>query len=335
MTDLSAVAATVVHTRRAGLWRYGVGRLGQAVLVLWAAFSLSFLLLYALPSDPVSIMLNQNGEQTLVNQEQLAALRAQYHLDQPLLVQYGLALWQAVRLDWGHSIQTGQAVFSALSSALPATAALTLTAWLLAMLGGVGLALLASSTRRVWLRNLLSTVPAVSVALPTFWLGLLLLQAFSFTWHWFPAMGNQGLLALVLPSLTMAIPTSALIAQVLLRTLASVQEQPFVYVLKAKGVGNARLFWWHLLHHAAIPVLSLSGVAVGTLLAGSVVTETVFSREGIGRLAQVAVSTQDIPMVQGVVLLAALIFISVNLLVDLLYPLLDPRIRLHGQGAGA
>lgn len=307
-------------------WRYLVGRGWQALLVLWAAFTVSFLILYALPSDPVSIMLNQSGEQTTVNQQQVAALRAQYHLDEPLVVQYGIALWHAVQLDFGNSIQSGEPVSRALADALPKTAALALVSLGVALVVGVGLALAASLTRLRWLRDVLLGLPAIAVSLPTFWVGLLLLQWFSFGWHWFPAMGNQGLASLVLPTLTLAIPTSAVIAQVLARSLAATWRLPFVDALRAKGLSPLRVLLVHVLHNAVIPILSLSGVIVGSLLAGSVVTETVFSREGVGRLAQAAVSTQDIPVVQGVVVLAALIFIGVNLLVDLLYPLLDPRI---------
>jgi len=306
--------------------RYWLGRLAQAGVVLWAAFSVSFVILYALPSDPVSIMLNQSGEQTSVDAAQVARLRAEYHLDQPVIVQYGLALERALHLDFGHSIQTGQPVAGALLQALPATAQLAFAALALALLLGVGLALIASLTRVAWLRDALLGVPALAVSLPTFWLGLLLLQGVSFGLHWFPAMGNRGLPALVLPALTLAIPTAAIIAQVLLRSMATVQRQPFVEALRAKGLGWPRVVCRHILHNALIPVLSLAGVIVGSLLAGSVVTETVFSRQGVGRLAQAAVSVQDIPMVQGVVVLAAVIFVLVNLLVDALYPWLDPRL---------
>ncbi|QLF94663.1 ABC transporter permease [Pseudomonas sp. ABC1] len=305
-----------------------LGRLGQALFVLWAAFSLSFLILYALPSDPVSIMLNQNGEMSATDQAQVAALKARYHLDQPLPVQYAIALWQAVQLDLGQSIQSGQAVTQALWQALPGTAALAAAALLLALPVGVGLALLASRVRGPRLREGLLALPSVAVSLPTFWVGLLLLQWLSFRIPLFPAMGNQGLAALVLPALTLAIPTAAVIAQVLARSIAGVLQQPFVSALRSKGVSHNRLLFAHVLHNAAIPLLTLAGGIIGNLLAGAVVTETVFSRDGIGRLAQGAVASQDIPMVQGVVLLAAAIYILVNLLVDALYPLLDPRIAL-------
>ncbi|WP_397452341.1 ABC transporter permease [Pseudomonas sp. NA-150] len=333
----TSVAASAAHSRARALQHtvvYLLSRVGQGLFVLWAAFSLSFLILYALPSDPVSIMLNQSGEQSVVDQQQVAALRAQYHLDEPLPVQYGIALWSALHLDLGRSIQTGQPVAAALVKALPATAALTFLALAVSLLAGVGLAMLASLIRLRWLRDLLLGVPALSVSLPTFWIGLLLLQGFSFGWHWFPAMGNQGLASLVLPALTLAIPTTAVIAQVLSRSMAATLQQPFVEVLRAKGLSAARLQRVHVLHNAAVPVLSLSGVIVGNLLAGSVVTETVFSREGIGRLAQGAVSTQDIPLVQGIVVLAAAMFVVVNLLVDVLYPLIDPRMSVARSGVG-
>ncbi|MDB5980956.1 MAG: Binding-protein-dependent transport system inner rane component [Pseudomonas sp.] len=319
------------------LWRltgYLFNRGWQALLVLWAAFTLSFLILYALPSDPVSIMLNQSGEQNTVDQRQVAALRAEYHLDEPLIVQYGIALWRAAHVDFGRSIQSGVPVSESLRQALPATAALSFLALGIALLSGISLALAASLTRWNLLRDLLLGLPALSVSLPTFWVGLLLLQGFSFSLHWFPAMGNQGFASLILPALTLAIPTAAVIAQVLARSLAAARTQPFAEVLIAKGLSPRRLLFVHLLHNAAIPVLSLSGVIVGNLLAGSVVTETVFSREGVGRLAQGAVSAQDIPVVQGVVVLAAGIFITVNLLVDLIYPLLDPRMADAGARAG-
>ena len=307
------------------LWP-ALARLGQAAFVLWAAFSLSFLILYALPGDPVSIMLSQNGEMSAAEQAQVATLKARYHLDQPLPVQYAIALGQALQLDLGTSIQSGKPVVLALGQALPATAGLAAAALALALPGGIGLALLASLTRRRRVREALLGVPAVAVSLPTFWVGLLLLQGLSFKLHLFPAMGNHGLASLALPALTLALPTAALIAQVLARSIASVGRQPFIAALRGKGIGPAGLLFGHVLHNAAIPLLTLAGSLVGNLLAGAVVTETVFSRDGIGRLAQGAVASQDIPMVQGVVLLAAAVYILVNLLVDLFYPLLDPRI---------
>lgn len=310
--------------------RYVARRLAQSALVLWAAFTVSFVILYVLPGDPVSIMLNQ-GEQGMADPVQIAALRTEYHLDRPLAVQYGIALWHALHLDLGHSIQNGQPVVTLLAQSLPPTVELALTALLLALLFGVSLAVASILVRRAWLRGALLAGPSLGVSLPTFWIGLLLLQALSFHFPLFPAMGNDGWRALVLPALTLAVPTTAAIAQVLSRSLAAVRSQPFIDAVRAKGVSRARLLLAHMLPNAAVPLLTMAGIITGNLLAGSVVTETVFSRDGIGRLAEGAVSVKDIPVVQGVVLLAALIFVVVNLLVDLLYPLLDPRIARARQ----
>ncbi|WP_233238431.1 ABC transporter permease [Bordetella sp. LUAb4] len=310
--------------RGASAYAYPAGRLAQAAFVLWAAYTLSFLILYILPSDPISIMLNQGDG--LADPAQVAALRAVYHLDEPLLVQYGIALRHALTLDLGHSIQTGQGVSAMLAQAAPATAALALSALGAALVLGVLLALAASASRAPRLRQVLHSLPALGVCLPTFWIGLLLLQWLSFGVPWFPAMGNEGWRSLVLPAATLAIPTGATVAQVLLRSLEGVWHQPFVHALRAKGLTRARLLLGHVLPNAAIPLLTMAGVIMGNLLAGSVVTETVFSREGIGRLAQSAVAVKDIPVVQGVVVLAAIVFVVVNLAVDLAYPLLDARI---------
>jgi peptide/nickel transport system permease protein len=346
LSDSAAMARVLIQGERVELARtvllrrlrrsfagFLAGRIALAIFVLWAAYTLSFAILYVVPGDPVSIMLNQ-GDQGTADPSQVAALRAHYLLDQPLIVQYGVALWRALHLDLGHSIQSGQAVSAMLVQALPATAALSAVALGLALTLGMGIALLASVTRGGWAHSLLLSLPSMGVSLPTFWIGLLLLQFLSFQLGLFPAIGNDGWQSLVLPALTLAIPTAATIAQVLTRSLTGIWQQPFIDALRARGLTRARLLFMHVLPNAAIPALTMTGVIVGNLLAGSVVTETVFSREGIGRLAQGAVSVKDIPVVQGVVLLAAVIFVVINLVVDLLYPILDPRIaRVRRQGA--
>ncbi|OUJ10508.1 peptide ABC transporter permease [Acetobacter sp. DsW_063] len=301
-------------------------RLAQSVAVLWAAFTVVFLILHVLPGDPVSIMLSQSEDGLSADPAQVAALRARYGLDRPLPVQYGIALYRALHLDFGQSIQTGQPVLATLRDVLPGTAALASVAFALALLVGIALAVATHHAPEGATKAALAALPALGTALPTFWVGLLLLQVFSFHWPLFPAMGNDGWRALALPAATLAIPTSARIAQIAGRTLADAAAQPFATAVAARGVGRARLMAVHLLPNVAISLVTMSGLIAGNLLAGSVVTETVFSRDGIGRLAQLAVQTKDIPVVEGVVLLAASLFVAINLAVDLLYPLLDPRI---------
>ncbi|MFI2478012.1 ABC transporter permease [Nocardia xishanensis] len=310
--------------------RYLALRVFQAIWVLWAAFSISFVVLYLLPADPVSLAADGGGAGTPVDKAAIAELQARYGLDRPLWDQYLAALGNAVRGDFGLSIATGRPVTEAIRDAVPSTLGLASLALLFATAGGVTLAFAATYTRKPWLRDLLAALPPLGVSVPTFWTGLLLLQLFSFRWHLAPAFGGHGLRGTVLPALTLAIPIGAVIAQVLAAGLASTWRQPFTEVALAKGASR----WWvqrkHVARLASVPAFTIAGVLVGNLLAGSVVVETVFARAGVGRLTQISVLAQDIPVVQGIVLLTALVFVVVNLAVDLLYPLLDPRIAVRG-----
>jgi peptide/nickel transport system permease protein len=301
-------------------------RVLQAIWVLWAAFTISFVVLYLLPADPVSMAADSAGTGAPVDQVAIAELQARYGLDKPLWEQYVTALGNAVTGDLGRSINTGQPVTEALGDVIPATLGLAALALLFAVIGGTILAFAATYTRRPWLRNTLSALPPLGVSVPTFWTGLLLLQLFSFRLHWFPAFGGTGLRGTLLPALTLALPIGAVLAQVLAAGLEHTWRQPFTDVALAKGASR----WWvqrrHIARLASVPAFTIAGVLVGTMLAGSVVVESVFARAGVGRLTQTSVLNQDIPVVQGVVLLSALIFVAVNLAVDLLYPLLDPRI---------
>ncbi len=312
------------------LARYLAGRVGQAIFVLWAAFTASFVILYLLPSDPVLTMLSGGGDGTNVDPVALAALRHAYGFDRPVLVQYFSRLGSALHGNFGQSMQNGQDVSVAVLKALPETAKLTACALLIAVLLGSLIASVASYTSRTWLRQLLLSLPPLGVALPSFWIGLILLQAFSFHFAVFPASGNAGWSSLVLPAVTLAVPTSAVIAQVLAKSLSTTWGQPFVEALRAKGLSRLDIHLRHVFVNGAIPALTMLALVIGNLLAGSVVTETVFSRSGVGRLTQNAVQSQDIPLVQGVVVLSAFVFVVVNLLVDLTYPLLDPRIVRTG-----
>ncbi|MFH9550503.1 ABC transporter permease [Streptomyces sp. NPDC017435] len=306
--------------------RYVIKRLAQAAGVLWAAYTVSFLVLNRLPGDPVTSMAGAGMDSGEVDPARLAALRHEYGFDKPVLVQYADYLGRAVRGDFGDAVTTGRPVTATLADALPQTLQLTGAALLLAVLLGGGLAVVATYTSQRWLRQLLLSLPPLGVSVPTFWVGLLLVEAFSFRLHWFPAFGNDGLHGLVLPALTLAIPTGALVAQVLAKSLLTALDQPYVETAHAKGAGRWRVHLRHALRNASLPALTVVGLLVGQLIAGSVVVETVFSRDGLGRVTAAAVTAQDIPLVQGVVVFGALIFVTTNLVIDLVYPLLDPRI---------
>ncbi|MEU6194871.1 ABC transporter permease [Streptomyces sp. NPDC047061] len=311
--------------------RYVIKRLAQAVGVLWAAYTVSFLVLDFLPGDPVAAMAGAGVDTGQVDPAQLAKLRHEYGFDKPVLVQYAEYLGRAVRGDFGDAVSTGRPVTATLADALPQTLQLTGAALLLAVVLGGGLAVVATYTSLRWLRQLLLSLPPLGVSVPTFWVGLLLVEAFSFKLRWFPAFGNDGLRGLVLPALTLAIPTGAQVAQVLAKSLLTALDQAYVETARAKGAGRWRVHLRHALRNASLPALTVVGLLVGQLIAGSVVVETVFSRDGLGRVTAAAVTVQDIPLVQGVVVFGALVFVVANLLVDLVYPLLDPRIVVASE----
>jgi peptide/nickel transport system permease protein len=313
--------------------RYVIGRLGQGLLVLWAAYTVSFFVLYALPSDPASLMIaGRNSETGNVDPVQLVALRAKYGLDQPILEQYGRALWRALHLNFGDSYQTSSSATGDVLRALPNTLELGLAALVFAIVLGSIVAVAATFVPFPWLRQAISGLPPLGVSMPGFWIGLLLIQAFSFRLHVFPAFGDSGPRSLILPAIAMGIPTSAYIAQLLARSINRTLREPFVVIVQAKGAGSARLLFGHVLRNAVLPVLTMVGMLVGNLFAGATITETVFSRPGIGRLMVTSVNFEDIPVVQVLVVLAAAIFVASSLVVDLAYPLIDPRIKVAFRG---
>ncbi|NUP37778.1 MAG: ABC transporter permease [Streptomyces sp.] len=302
---------------------YLLWRVGQALFVVWAAFTVSFAVLYTLPSDPVEVMAGPDSELT---PQELHAMRHDLGLDRPVLTQYFSQLGHLLHGDLGRSVQSREPVSHLIGQALPPTAEITAAALGAGLLAGTALALATSLVRRRWLRGLLDSLPSLGVSVPSYWVGLLLLQQFSFHWHLFPAFGSDSASAMVLPTLTLALPVAAITAQLLGRSLESALRAGYADTARAKGVGRLAVHARHGLRNAVLPSMTMVGLLVGGMLSGSVVVETVFSRDGLGRLATSAVSRQDLPVVQGLVLLGASVFAGVNLLVDLLYPVVDPRI---------
>ncbi|MDF2559852.1 MAG: peptide transporter permease [Microbacterium sp.] len=229
--------------------------------------------------------------------------------------------------DFGFSTQFGTPVLTMLGEALPATLLLASLGLVVALILAVLIAGLSSLAPFAWLRDGLRQVPGLFVAVPVFWLGILLIQVFSFGLGWVPIVGADPVAGLVLPVLTLAVPISAPLAQVLVRAIDQVQAQPFVTVVRAKGAPPLWVLTRSVARNAAVPTLTIAGVLFGELVGGAVVTETVFGRTGIGRLTEQAVANQDIPVLQGVVLLSALGFVIISFAVDLVTPLIDPRQR--------
>lgn len=310
---------------------YLLHRVGLGLLVLWAAFTLSFVLLQVLPGDAILIKF-QNPDLGL-SPQQIAEMREAYGADNPLWQQYLHTLVAMLHGDFGYSVQAGVPVSDQLTSNLPGTLRLALCGFLLAMGLAFVLAALSRFPALRSLRNLLQSLPALFISVPTFWLGIALIQLFSFQLRWIPVINPSPWQGLILPIITVAIPISAPLAQILLRSIDDVATRPFVAVARAKGASESYVLWRHVLRNAMLPVLTVAGLLLGELIAGALITETVFGLGGLGQLTQQAVNNQDVAVLQAVVMISALGFVVINLLVDLLMPLLDPRLQTVGGAA--
>lgn len=299
------------------LWRL-LGGLG----VLWGAATLTFVMLHITSGDTALAILG--GPEALPTPEVLARVRAEYGLDKPFFFQYLDYLGRLATLDLGESYRLRIPVARAIGQQLGATARLALCAGVVAI--GLSILLASLTARRApWIRSSSSGAELVVSSIPGFVLGLLLLLVFSFKLHWLPAAGYHGWKSLVLPVLTLAIPTAAVLTQVLRQELEDILEQPFITMARARGLSEAGVRLGHALRHALIPLVTLSGFIFASLLGGAVITETLFSQQGVGRLMVEATTNKDIPVVLGVTLFAAAIYVVVNLLVDVANALIDPR----------
>lgn len=311
---------------------YLAAKVGRALFVIWAAFTVTFILLFVLPADPVDLLFDPAVLNT-IPQDVRDQVAASYGFDQPVLLQYLDRLWHALQLDFGNSVQSGKSVMVAIGEVLPSTLALAAGSLIIAVVAAFLVALVASSTRSHFLRQFVSMLPSTAVSVPVFLIGILLLQLFAFTLGWFPAFGDEGWRSFILPALTLSIPVFGPIAQLLLRSFDAEMQAGYVITSRAKGGRNSWVIFREVFRNASLPALTIAGITFGNLIAGSVITETVFARKGIGRLVQTSINTLDVPVVQGVVVLVAACFAIINLLVDLLYPLLDPRLRAELGGS--
>ncbi|MFB9951918.1 ABC transporter permease [Rhizobium puerariae] len=305
--------------------RYVLSRIGQALLVLWAAFTLSFILLQAMPGDAVLIKF-LNPEYGL-SPEQIREIREAYAVDSTVLVQYFQTLVNFLKGDFGYSIQAGVPVSAQLAANLPATLKLATLGFAAAIALALLIAFLSSLSPFAWLRNLIQSLPSLFISIPVFWLGIMLIQIFSFRLKLVSVINPGPWESLALPIATLAVPIAAPLAQILIRNIDEIRTRPFVSVAVAKGATQAHVLWRHVARNAMLPALTIAGVLFGELLAGAVVTETVFGLNGIGGLTEKAVGNQDLSVLQAIVVISAAAFVTINLIVDLAYPLLDPRLR--------
>jgi ABC-type dipeptide/oligopeptide/nickel transport system permease component len=305
-------------------------RLLLAVPVVLGVSAVVFSIVHLLPGDPVMAILSGAS----ATPEQVAELRAQLRLEDPLVVQYARFLRRAAAGDFGRSIFSRRPVIDEIADQLPATLQLAGTAILVAVAVGLTLGVLAAVRHNTWIDRAAMMLALGGVSMPSFWLGLLLILLFSLQLGWLPATGQGGFNRLILPAATIGLGYSAVIARLVRSSLLEVLGNAYIVTARAKGVSERPVVLKHALGNALIPVATIIGVQLGNLLAGTMVVETVFSRQGMGRLAVTAVLDKDYPLIQGVVLVSALGYVLVNLVVDLSYSVLDPRIR-HREASEA
>jgi peptide/nickel transport system permease protein/oligopeptide transport system permease protein len=302
---------------------YLARRLLAVVPVLFGVTLAVFSMLFLVPGDPVKMMLAE----FVTTPDQIAQMRAQLHLDEPIFQQYGRFVVGALRGDLGTSIRSRRAVATEIGENVGSTAQLAIASMAVAVAIGVPLGLMAALFRSSWFDAGSMIVALLGVSMPSFWLGLLMIVAFSLHLGWFPATGGGDLWHLVLPSVTLGMIASAIIARLTRSSMLEVLGQDYVRTARAKG-----LAWWgvvvrHALKNALIPVITIFGLQFGNLLAGAVIVETVFSRPGLGRLIVGGILAKDFPLVQGTVLFVATAYVLINVLVDIAYAFVDPRIR--------
>ncbi|OPH58699.1 peptide ABC transporter permease [Paenibacillus ferrarius] len=298
-------------------------RLAVSLLVILGSLVLVFSILYLLPGDPVLSMIDPSS----MTPEAIANLRHQLGLNEPFYIQFSNYFLAILHGDFGKSLLNSEPVLPKIMKHLPATLALTLASTLISTVVGVGLGVLSAIHRNRLIDVLARIVGLFGISMPTFWSGILLILIFSVSLGWFPAMGSKGLITLVLPSLALGFVGAGFIVRMVRNSMLEVINEHFIVTLRAKGLSEKLVMYRHALRNALIPAVTIIGIHIGDLLAGTVVIETVFSRQGIGRILADAIMSKDLPVVQGVVFFSAIIYVLVNLLVDISYVFIDPRVR--------
>ncbi len=297
-------------------------RLATLVPTLLGVVTLTFLFLHMVPGDPVDVMLGETARPA-----DREALRTELGLDRPLWAQYGRYLGGIVRGDLGRSFVYRKPVAELIAARVPATAQLALAALVVALVVSVPLGTLAALRKDSALDRGSLVASLLGVSMPNFWLGPLLILAFSVHLRWFPVSGRGGMLSVVLPAVTLGTALAAILARMLRASLVEVLGAEFLRAAQARGVGRGKLVWVHAMRNACLPVITLLGLQLGSLLSGAVITEAVFAWPGIGTLLLQAIQGRDYPLVQGCVLVISLGYVGANLAADLLYRWADPRVR--------
>ncbi|HUR35161.1 MAG TPA: nickel ABC transporter permease [Vicinamibacterales bacterium] len=302
--------------------RFLIRRLLLTIPVLIGVGTLVFSLIHLVPGDPVQAMLGESA-----SPEDVAQLRARLGLDRPLYLQYASFAGGVVRGDLGTSLRTNQPVTTVIMERMPATLELALAAMAVAIVIAIPLGIIAAVRKGTRIDHVATTLALVGISMPTFWLGPLLAIVFSVWLGWFPVSGRGTAANLVLPAITLGAPLAAILARMTRASVLEELRELYVMAARARGVSESRAMLAHAFRNSLIPIVTVIGLQFGAVLTGAVITETIFAWPGVGRLLVQSISARDYPAVQGCILLIAITYVSMNLLIDVLYGFLDPRIR--------
>lgn len=301
---------------------YILKRLSTMIVTLFGVSIIVFFMIHLIPGDPVTYILGD-----FATEEAIEKLNKQLGLDDPLLVQYLKYMLGVLQGDLGTSYITGYSVLEEIINRIPVTAQLALYSVVLGGIVGILMGTIAAIKQNTMIDRIAMLIALVGISAPGFWIALFLILIFSYHFGWFPISGYSGFHSLILPSITLALGAAGNIARMTRSSMLEVIRQDYIRTAQAKGASLYRLIFRHSLQNALIPVITLLGMQFGYLLAGAVVTETVFALPGIGNLVIDAISTRDIPTVQGLILFMAFTIIIVNLVIDIIYTIVDPRIK--------
>ncbi len=290
--------------------------------MLLGVATLVFALIHLIPGDPVRTMLGESA-----TEESVIELRGRLGLDRPLYLQYGIYLKDLARGNLGTSLRTNEPVASAIAARMPATFELAAASMIVAIVIAIPLGIVAAAGAGTFVDHVATTLALVGISMPNVWLGPLLAIIFAVELGWLPVSGRGTLAQLVLPALTLGAPLAAVLARMTRASVIEELRELYVTAARARGVSRTRAVVRHAFRNSLIPIVTVLGLQVGSVLTGAVITETIFAWPGVGRLLIQSIGFRDYPLVQGCILLIAVTYVSVNLLTDLAYGLLDPRIR--------
>jgi ABC-type dipeptide/oligopeptide/nickel transport system permease component len=304
------------------VWRFIVRRLLLTIPVLLGVATLVFSLIHLIPGDPAQAILGEAATPT-----DIAELRGRLGLDRPLIEQYGAFLAGVIKGDLGQSMRTSEPVTDTILERMPATAELALAAMVVAVAIAIPLGIAAAVWRGTAIDHGATTLALMGISIPNFWLGPLLALIFAVELGWLPVSGRGTWAHLILPAVSLGAALSAILARMTRATLLEELREPYVQAARARGASRGRAVLRHAFRNSLIPIVTLLGLQFGAVLTGTVITETIFAWPGIGRLLVQSIGFRDYPLVQGCILLIAVTYVGVNLLTDLLYGVIDPRIR--------